>query len=109
MNAIGHAGMRLLSSEYITRAVLVGAKKLPVLVDNALTRQGELILCKCGCWEGSTGTYTLIADVEMIEILANGQDPREKYPRCSAFEASNGRVCYVVPGSSKTQTPWLAG
>ena len=109
MTAIGYAGTRLLDNPYITRAVLVGAKKLPTLIGDVPTQQGELALCTCGCREGDTGTYTLITDVEMLQLLANGQDPREKYPRCTAFGRDDGRVCYIVPGDNRTRTPWVTG
>lgn len=107
MNAIGNTGWRLLDHDIHTRGVLVGAKQLPTFAGLTVTRQGALATCVCGCAEGMTGTYTLITDVAMLELVANGKDPKEVYPRCSVFGRSDGRLCYVVPGDDQTRTPWM--
>lgn len=107
MNAIGNTGWRLLDHDIHTRAVLVGAKRLPSMMNSTITHQGELATCICGCSEGMTGTYTLITDVAMLELVANGKDPKEVYPRCSVFGRTDGRLCYVVPGDDQTRTPWM--
>ena len=59
-------------------------------------RGGEVIICRDGCRERESGSYTIIPDLEVIEIKANGGSVLGNDETGWLWDRPNGRSALVV-------------